>query len=816
MDPNPAASPSAQGSDTQVDTPSQAHATFDFRVHPGIHDKPDTWDPSYAIGWQPVTGTMEDLRRVIRSGTAFIPVAMTSDHRSSAAFLHADLAVVDVDHGLDIEAFLEHPLAQYACYAYTTANHDAESGKNRYRVIFRLPERITDPLVYRAAINTLIRALSGDKSCVDPCRLYYAFSACSEPLKQWDAQLPSGFVHDIELEARRLRQQGEPTATEYGDNDIARAVHVLEQVIPPTCDGQRDLFTRVTAAARSAGEALFPAWSDWASRGHHGKGKSSNQSSERFYRGFRGSSLATLFHLADDADPGWRSSLPEELKPDGSTSFFLSTGVAGYDHGDFLGYDNDAFGDTGTAQVLAAGTASLFDPEAPWAPQPPIRPRANDDDPDPDPEDLDATGAIVDDDDRPGRGGQGRQRGNLIADVRDGLRILYPNLRLNSMSLDLEYGPLPRPQRVQDINTAYVRISANAGRTFPKAVVTDTAHVIASENAYHPVRRYLEHCASSAAPCPYFGSLASELLGLPSDPLLNPVLPNGRFMADAILERFLIGAVARILNPGCRHDWMPILVGSQNCGKTAFFHYLTPPDPLDASGYPWVATIQQGISYLKERPHALHAGWLVVLDEAERYFQRRYTEELKNLVSVSVDRSARKYENERSFPRSFVLCGTANNADFLVDPTGNRRFMPIVVAGKVPSPSNAALKVIDLDRVKADRDAIWSAAYRAYMDQPVHLFSSGELQQMKDYLEGFATDNPLDVRLGRLLETRTSGVHGGENYVTLSDVFLWLEIPIAQQGSMQVPVADAMKRLGWKMIRRRIAGPVRRIWVRTS
>jgi hypothetical protein len=102
------------------------------------------------------------------------------------------------------------------------------------------------------------------------------------------------------------------------------------------------------------------------------------------------------------------------------------------------------------------------------------------------------------------------------------------------------------------------------------------------------------------------------------------------------------------------------------------------------------------------------------------------------------------------------------------------------------------------------------------MDKPVHLFSSGELQQMKEYLEGFATDNPLDARLARLLETRTSGIHCGENYVTLSDVFLWLEIPIGQQGSMQVPVADAMKRLGWKMVRRRIAGPVRRIWVKSS
>jgi hypothetical protein len=205
---------------------------------------------------------------------------------------------------------------------------------------------------------------------------------------------------------------------------------------------------------------------------------------------------------------------------------------------------------------------------------------------------------------------------------------------------------------------------------------------------------------------------------------------------------------------------------------------------------------------------------MVVLDEVERYFQRRYTEELKNLVSVSVDRSARKYENERSFPRSFVLSGTANNGDFLVDPTGNRRFMPVVVRGKVPSPRNPDLLIIDLDRLKADRDSIWAAAYRRYLDNPVHLFSSDELAFMGPYLEGFIADSPADMRVARALETKTSGIYGGCNYVTLSDVFLWLDIPLANQGTMTIPISDALKRLGWKMVRRRIAGEIRRIWLK--
>jgi predicted P-loop ATPase len=261
---------------------------------------------------------------------------------------------------------------------------------------------------------------------------------------------------------------------------------------------------------------------------------------------------------------------------------------------------------------------------------------------------------------------------------------------------------------------------------------------------------------------------------------------------------------------------MPILIGGQNSGKTTFFQYLTPPDSQDPGTYPWVATIQQGIGYLKERPHALHAGWMVLLDECERYFKRQYTEELKNLVSVPVDRSARKFENERSFPRSFVLCGTANNADFLVDPTGNRRFMPIIVAGKVPSPEDPRIKIIDLDRLKADRDSIWAAAYRAYLDKPEHLFSSYELACINTYLEGFTTDNPTDLRMARILETKTSGIYQGVNYVTMSDLFLWLEIPLDRQASMQLAVSDSLKRLGYELRRVSIAGQVRRIWTKKT
>ena len=800
-----------------------------YSIHPEIHNKPPHWQPSFASSWAGQEAGLEQLKAHVSSGGAFIPARLTSEHRSSSAFDAADLAVVDIDNGLSIEAFLAHPLAIDACWVYTTASHDPASGKERFRVVFRLPRRISDPDLYKAVVTLLSRSLGGDRSCTDPCRLFYGNDAAEHPLWQPDAQLPDSLLDDADQEAQQQRRHYDRQTADYDEGSIERAVFVLEQIIEPTSDGQRDRFIRVTAAARSAGDRLFSAWSDWASRGHHGKGKNARQTSERFFRGLNGTSLGSLFVLASEDDPDWRQKLPDEIRNAGGESKLGIFGhaFAGYAHEDFLGDPDDE------PVAVATRTQSLFDEERPWtqiavvAPPPPQpspaaapEPELLDDGPDHGYDDGDH-----DDDDQfdePGepvprvrRGGRPRANAdNETVDlIKNRLQRLYPGLRLNAMSQQLEYGPKERPLEPPDISTAYVRISRGAGQVFSKTLTYDTAMIIGQENQYHPVRAYLERCVANVAPCPYFDTMATELLGLPEEEGVNPRMPGGSRVADQVLKRFMIGAVARVFEPGCTHDWMPILIGPQNAGKTTFFQYLTPPSPADPGNYPWVSTMQQGINYIKDRPHVLHAGWIVVLDEVERYFKRQTTEEFKNLVSCSTDRSARKYENERNFKRAFVLAGATNSDDFLVDPTGNRRFMPITVTGKVPSRENPRIRIIDLDRLKADRDSLWAAAYQAYLDNPVHTFSSYELSCISEYVDSYTFDNPLEEPLLRELERNHSGWHMGEVYWTLSDLFKWMEIPLRDHKTMTPTMTDILKRHGYRNKRARVGKRERRIWV---
>ena len=132
---------------------------IEFSIHPTIKDKPAVWSPAFGKNWQRKSGTIFDLKDHISHGGAFIPAAMVSDHRNSAAFDHADLVVVDIDNGLTLEKFSEHSLSQLAAWVYTSASHNPKADKHRFRVVFQLPRRINDGELYQSITSLLILSL---------------------------------------------------------------------------------------------------------------------------------------------------------------------------------------------------------------------------------------------------------------------------------------------------------------------------------------------------------------------------------------------------------------------------------------------------------------------------------------------------------------------------------------------------------------------------------------------------------------------------------------------------------------------------------
>ena len=83
--------------------------------------------------------------------------------------------------------------------------------------------------------------------------------------------------------------------------------------------------------------------------------------------------------------------------------------------------------------------------------------------------------------------------------------------------------------------------------------------------------------------------------------------------------------------------------------------------------------------------------------------------------------------------RRFVLIGTTNRNQFLVDSTGNRRFVPL---------EKLVLAFRFLGSKLEERDSLWAAAVHAYRQGVGYEFNSGEIAAIADYIQEFGDPDP--------------------------------------------------------------------------
>jgi predicted P-loop ATPase len=309
-------------------------------------------------------------------------------------------------------------------------------------------------------------------------------------------------------------------------------------------------------------------------------------------------------------------------------------------------------------------------------------------------------------------------------------------LRLNDLFQTVETAlPFP-PQSGQTVGTFYrtlrdpadvleavIAVQAGAFPHASKGLVRDALALVASRHAFHPIRVRLDGLTWDGEERVDRLFIDYFCTDLPEDPDL-------RDKKIAYLEHigrgFTIGAVARVYEPGCKVDQVPILEGRQGVGKSRGLRALAlNPDWFSDDLSPDLAA--------KDTKDSLLGKWLFELAEIPHLHKQ--VDRVKGFFSRQTDRYRRAYDvTSRDWPRQCVFAGSSNNLE-LPDETGNRRLWPVGLILKV-----------DVAAITRDAEQLWAEA--------VHLYKAGVEWWLPPPIEALAAE----LQAGYVEEDRWVGL----------------------------------------------------------
>lgn len=283
----------------------------------------------------------------------------------------------------------------------------------------------------------------------------------------------------------------------------------------------------------------------------------------------------------------------------------------------------------------------------------------------------------------------------------------------------------------------------------------------AQDRPFHPIQQYLRSVDWDGVR--RLEHMASDYLGT-SNPL-----------HAEMVRRFMIGAAARALNPGCKLDTALMLVGAQGIGKSTFFSIL---------GGSWHSDTFVDITN-KDSFVQIHSAWIYELSELENVVTGRAESRLKAWLTSTHDSFRAPYQRtaERK-PRAVVICGTTNRSRFLTDDTGSRRFWIVPVAAP-----------IDRALLAEHRDQLWAEAVAA-VEAGEPWWLSAEADRLREQANAdHAEEDAWSEVLERWLE--------GRREVSISELLeRGLDVkPAHQDRWAQMRAARILKAIGWERVR---------------
>lgn len=231
-----------------------------------------------------------------------------------------------------------------------------------------------------------------------------------------------------------------------------------------------------------------------------------------------------------------------------------------------------------------------------------------------------------------------------------------------------------------------------------KSIIMNALKAVVHQHEFHPIKEYLNSYTWDGIP--RLELLFIYYLGADDTPYVR-----------AVTRKMLVAAVARIFEPGCKFDYMLVLVGPQGAHKSTILQML---------GRRWFSDSLKSFDS-KEAGEHMQSAWIFEFGELAA-MKKAAVEEIKAFITKRSDKYRVAFDRVvTDFPRKCVFFGTTNNFNFLKDDTGNRRFWPVNVDPKKRT------KNIFTDLSDYEIGQVWAEA--------LHYYRQGESLKLPDELE---------------------------------------------------------------------------------
>ncbi|SIR00293.1 VapE domain-containing protein [Pseudacidovorax sp. RU35E] len=317
----------------------------------------------------------------------------------------------------------------------------------------------------------------------------------------------------------------------------------------------------------------------------------------------------------------------------------------------------------------------------------------------------------------------------------------------------------------------------------------EAMETVASKCRFHPVRQYLEGLQHDEKP--RLDSWLIYVIGEKPETLTESMT---RYLR--LVGRFwLLGMVYRVMQPGCKFDYCPVLEGKGGLRKTTMVEALASTD--------WYSATPFDVGKGKEGQEQVQGVWCYELGELAG-FGKAAIQLIKAFISEKVDRYRAAYARDvEAFPRQCVMVGTTNEKTYLRDRTGNRRFWPIPVRHQI----NTDWIVRNRDQLFAEAMAFYRKGerYAPTPQEEAELFVPRQELRM--------VETTVQSELLRLLTRDPDGTESGKvinnlaEFVTLGQLTKALGADPAKSGAgLDREVAGWMEAEGWERCKKQING----------